>query len=103
MKKLAYQKQSEIFQKTIRQNGKLFQVRFVIVEKNGKLRGKIISCEPIEVLGGSGVATEQHCLPLFSPTQAFPEETIRFRKVVPPFSSFDFLTSIQIRAPSFDF
>ena len=100
MKKLLHQNQSEIFEKVATKNGKLFLVRFVIVERGQKLRGRIISCEAIETLP-IGVTTEsEHCLPSFSDVQPAPITGKRFEEIVSPFFTFEFLTSIKIRAPS---
>jgi len=94
MEKLIYQRQSEIFERIVRQaDGRLFCVRFVVVERGGVLRGKVVSCallaEEAPVLCGRAVLgapalTSSEFLPILSPF----------------FSCFDFLTSIQIRAPS---
>lgn len=94
MKKLIYQKHSEIFERIVRQaDGRLFLVRFVIVERGGVLRGKIISCAVVaestpaicaRAVLGAPVAASYDFLPILSPF----------------FSCFDFLTSVQIRAPS---
>lgn len=48
MRELSFEKQSEIFERTVRdRDGRLFCVRFVVVEREGVLRGKVISCEQI--------------------------------------------------------
>ncbi len=88
------QHQSEIFEKIVRQaDGRLFFVRFVVVERGGVLRGRVVSCaliaeEAKAICGravlGAPVAASSDFFPVLSPF----------------FSCFDFLTSVQIRAPS---
>jgi|GEM_PF-1388130 len=90
----ALRSDSSIFERIVRQaDGRLFLVRFVIVERGGVLRGRIISCaliteEAKAICGravlGAPIATSSEFLPILSPF----------------FSCFDFLTSVQIRAPS---
>ncbi len=93
MKKII-QTQSEIFERIVRQaDGRLFRMSFVIVERGGVLRGKVVSCvliseETKAICGraeyGAPVASSPDFLPILSPF----------------FSSFDFLISVQIRAPA---
>lgn len=92
MKKLTYQNQSEVFEKVVRaRNGRLFRVRFVVVERGGALRGRVVSCEPIVVfLPSTKRFVNKTCL------------SFQVRKTVSPyFNKFQFLTAIKIRAPSF--
>lgn len=100
MKKITYQNQSEVFEKVVTKSGKLFLVRFVIVERGGKLRGRVISCEAIEALPAGATAESEHCLPAFSDVQPAPVTNERFEEIVSPFFTLEFLTSIKIRAPS---
>lgn len=100
MKTLIHQNQSEIFGKIVRKNGRSFLVRFVILESCGKLRGKIISCEPITVLDDAGPNKVKYCLPLLGSTQILAVEKAQFQKIISSFSKLEFLTSIQIRAPA---
>ncbi|MDO8564743.1 MAG: hypothetical protein Q7R88_01985 [bacterium] len=103
---LTFERQSEIFERITRdQRGKLFRVRFVIIERGGLLRGKILSCEPVfeipTVKGQrSTVNGSSLCLPCFIGAGTHATSRLAVRKVTSPFSSFDFLTSIKIRAPS---
>lgn len=100
MKKLTYQHQSEIYEKVVQRDGELFLVRFVILERGGKLRGKIISCEAIEALP-AGITTEsEHCLPAFSNVEPAPITQERFEEIVSPFFTLEFFVSQMIRAPS---
>ncbi len=101
MKKIIHQKQLEIFERVVSRNGRLFLVHFVILERGGKLRGKVLSCEAIEVLAGEVSTTmEATCLPSVTFTDEAPLSHELFGEVVSPYFSLDFLTSIQIRAPS---
>ena len=51
MKKVIFEKQKEVFERVIRnRSGQLFRVRFVVIERDGVSRGKIISCEQIHAL-----------------------------------------------------
>ena len=98
MKKLTT-RQFEIFEKVVRQNGHLFLVRFVILERAGKLRGKVLSCTPIEVLAGSAEPSTSY-LPVFRHTQAAPTETRTFEEILSPFTTLEFFVSQMTRAPS---
>lgn len=100
MKKLLYQTQSEVFEKVVTKNGKLFLVRFVILEKEGRLRGKVISCEAIETLPAGVTAESEHCLPVFSDIQPAPITGERFEEIVSPFFTLEFFISQMTRAPS---
>lgn len=91
MKKLTYQNQSEVFEKIVSdRSGRLFRVQFVVVERSGKLRGRVVSCDPIVVFLPS--------------TKRFADKTslpFQVRKTISPyFNKFAFLTAIKIRAPS---
>lgn len=91
---------SKVFEKVVRKNGKLFLVRFVIVESAGKLRGKIISCEAIEALKGSVSPLQQNFLPFSLGKSSVPASRIPREKIVSPFSSLEFFMSQMTRAPS---
>lgn len=106
MKKITQQKQSEIFEKIVSQHGRLFRVRFVVLERGGKLRGKVISCEAIFALGrvedsGLGIKNLQYCLPCGNNT-AVKLQTCHYSKEIrsPYFDKSELLTPIKIRAPS---
>ena len=101
MKKLLYQNQSEIFEKVVTKNGKLFLVRFVIVERGGKLRGRVISCEALEVLPAGVTAESEHCLPAFSAVEPAPVTRRIFEELVSPFFTLEFFISQMTRAPSY--
>ncbi|PIQ68598.1 MAG: hypothetical protein COV91_03295 [Candidatus Taylorbacteria bacterium CG11_big_fil_rev_8_21_14_0_20_46_11] len=95
-------KQSEIFEKIVRnRNGQLFRVHFIVVERNGVFRGKVISYEEIQELRGCTDAECKHFL--LAGNVAKREARISkkgFQPVLSPFYTFDFLTEIKIRAPS---
>lgn len=97
---LSPERNSEVMERVVVQNGKLFRVRFVILERGGKLRGKVLSCEAVEVLAGETTTAEATCLPSATFTDEAPRSSKLFAEVVSPYFSLDFLTSIQIRAPS---
>ncbi len=100
---LSPERNSEVMERIILQNGKLFRVRFVVVERGGKLRGKILSCEAIEMLAGEVSATAKaSCLPSVTFTDEAPISRKLFAEVASPYFSLDFLTSIQIRAPAYN-
>ncbi|MDO8594975.1 MAG: hypothetical protein Q7R93_05730 [bacterium] len=101
MKKLLHQKQSEIFERIVNRNGKLFLVRFVVVERAGKLRGKVISCEAIESLSGSTKETSRNYLPILRLPRIVKDEGLRIKDcLISPFSSLEFFMSQMTRAPS---
>ncbi len=101
MKKVIEQKQSEIFEKVVTKNGKLFLVRFVILEREGRLRGKVISCEAIETLSGSTGKATKICLPLFRTYPTVTDEGLTIKDcVLSPFSTLEFFMSQPTRAPS---
>jgi hypothetical protein len=93
-------KQPMLFERIISQNGRLFLMRFIVVEREGKLRGKIISCEPILGLSDADGSKGKYYFPAVLSAQRAPEGRTLFKKIVSPFSRFEFLTSIQIRAPA---
>ena len=103
MKKVIYQKQSEVFEKVVSRNGRLFLVSFVVVEREGKLRGRVLSYEAIQTLAGTTETQEVTYLPSVTFSDEAPITSKLFEEVVSPYFSLDFLTSIQIRAPSFAF
>ncbi len=104
MKKVIYQKQSDILEKVVSRNGRLFLVRFVVVEREGKLRGRVLSCEAVEALAGeTTVATAGTCLPSITFTEEAPFSRRSFHTFISPYFTLDFLTSIQIRAPASSF
>lgn len=100
MKKIIGQKQSEIFEKVVSKNGQLFLVRFIIVEREGKLRGRVLSCEAIRSLPRAAAESGAPCLPAVTFSEPSPISRKLFGEVISPYFSLDFLTSIQIRAPS---
>jgi hypothetical protein len=100
MRKLTYQNQSEIFEKVVVRNGRLFLVRFVIVERGGKLRGRVISCEAIVALPAGAAAERERCLPAFSRTEPAPVTRKHFKEIASPFFTLEFFISQMTRAPS---
>ena len=99
MKKLLHQKQSEIFEKIVIRGGKIFLVRFVIVEREGKLRGKVISCEAVEALSGTKQASEGY-LPVTLNAPAAPSDITSFDEIISPYSTLEFFMSQMTRAPA---
>ncbi len=91
--------QSEIFEKVVLRNGKLFRVRFVVIEREGKLRGKVVSCDVIETLDGDINDTKKY-FPLDIELGGFFEETRTFDVIASPYSYLDFFVSQMTRAPS---
>lgn len=92
MKKLIHQNQPEIFEKIVRdRSGRVFRVRFVVVERDGALRGRIVSCVPVVGLI-EGVQT---------PVAFHIVKKLGEKIASPYFNKFCFLSVIKIRAPSF--
>lgn len=101
--------QSEMFERIVRdRHGRLFRVRFVVVERGGVLRGKVVSVAPIAArqkrfkIYDFGFKNKKQYL-----IQGYIEKiadnqsrTARIRINSPYFSIFEFLTPIKIRAPS---
>ena len=85
-------KESKIFEKTAQRGGKLFRIRFVVIERNGVLRGRIISCELLQ--------EETPLLASAGTTGSAVVGTRKFLSIRAPFFWLDFLTSIHIRAPA---
>ena len=100
MKKLLDQKQSEIFEKVVLKNGRLFRIRFVVLERGGKLRGKILSCQPIEILAGESTESTSSYLPALADLQPAPISRVLFEELVSPLSTLEFFMSQMTRAPS---
>ncbi len=105
MRNITRQKQSEIFEKIVNQSGKFFRVRFVVLERGGKLRGKVISCEPILAIAGVKdkglrIKDSPSYLPCVRNTKSEPRVRAYLAKVISPFSALEFLTSIMVRAPA---
>ncbi|OHA45157.1 MAG: hypothetical protein A3H13_02255 [Candidatus Taylorbacteria bacterium RIFCSPLOWO2_12_FULL_48_11] len=118
MKKIISQTQSEIFERIVRdRSGRAFRVRFVVVERGGTLRGRIISYEQIQNLspfskgeypsgargrGGSSAGQTTLYLPNVQKLAHNASLCHRARPTASPyFNKFAFLTAIKIRAPSF--
>jgi hypothetical protein len=108
MKKLTAQNQYEVFERIIcDRSGRTFRVRFVIVERGGALRGRVVSRTPVseapsvfkEGCPKGGVVV---FLPLENKAHTFHLiQKIGARITSPYFNKFAFLTVIKIRAPSF--
>lgn len=107
MKKIIFQNQSEVFERVMRDaRGRAFCVRFVVVERNGVLRGRILSCVPISSLSPfskGGDRLERGCFLEGKTTDSNFQTAQKVGSVIlsPYFHNFDFLTAIKIRAPSF--
>lgn len=100
---------SEIFERIVRnRSGLLFRVRFVVVKRNGVLRGKVISITPIVALQkGSKIYDlrfknkKQYFLQGYTEEIAYNQSGVLLTRIRSPyFSIFEFLTPIKIRAPS---
>jgi hypothetical protein len=99
---------AEIFEKIVcDRRGRLLCVRFVVFERDGVLRGRIISVAPI--LSFSGVKDKglrikdfPRYLPLWWSHRKVRDTGLRIKDffVSPYFRNFDFMTVIKIRAPS---
>jgi len=106
MKKVIYQNQSDIFEKVVQRDGKIFRIRFVIIERCGQLRGKVISCEEVHTIRTYGKGTKYErrtsCLPPSCSQQQVKGERSKVKsiRVSPFFNISDLLTPIKIRAPS---
>lgn len=112
MEQIIFEKQSEIFERIVRAlDGRFFRVRFVVVERGGILRGRIISCSPLNFpsfprRGMKGVVVNRKrgifCLPAQQFHHAVKDKGLRIKSVSPSpyFNKFQFLTVIKIRAPS---
>ena len=105
MKKVIHQRQSDIFEKIVQRNGRLFRVRFIVVESAGKLRGRIVSYE--EVLTVSSVKDKGLrikdflCLPPSRARHAVKDEGLRIKdSFSSPYFSLEFFTSQMTRAPA---
>lgn len=107
MKTLAFQQQSEVFERVVRDaRGRAFCVRFVIVEREGILRGRILSCVPISSLSPfskGGDRLERGCFLEGKTAESDFQAAQKISSIIlsPYFHNFDFLTAIKIRAPSF--
>ncbi|HEY4508477.1 MAG TPA: hypothetical protein VJJ55_02360 [Candidatus Paceibacterota bacterium] len=109
MKTVFAQQYHEVFEKLVQAwDGRLFRVRFVVVERGGALRGRVISCTALDYFPSSveeGWPLQADGVVVFLPTE---KKVCVFRlvqelgtKVASPyFNKFAFLTTIKIRAPS---
>jgi|GEM_PF-1516269 len=108
--------QKGIFERVLRsKDGQLMRVCFEVYEVNGEIKGRIIKAEPILSLNRSSAEQPSHDsyingfgdnygtnLLLASANKIVsPYSWILEKKITSPFSEFEFLTSIKIRAPSF--
>ena len=100
MKKIINQRQSEVHERVVTRNGQLFLVRFVIVDRDGKLRGRVLSCEAIKTLPCTTTEHAIFCLPEVNFSEPSPISRKFFREIISPYFSLDFLTVVQIRAPA---
>ncbi len=109
--------QKGIFEKVIRsRDGQLVRVFFEVYEIGGELRGRILRAEPILALARAttnaqsipfyrlaGKAHSACTLLLCAPAKLVsPYSWKTEKKITSPFSQLDFLTSIKIRAPSYN-
>jgi len=105
VKKIIHQNWSEIFEKNVYKNGKLFLVRFVVVERGARLCGRIISCEEIRGLNADKTQTERGgrlYLPIHRHSKAVKDEGLKIKdSFISPFFTLEFFMSQMTRAPSF--
>ncbi|MEK7208150.1 MAG: hypothetical protein AAB699_01215 [Patescibacteria group bacterium] len=107
MKQLS-EKHSQIFERIVRdRGGRLFRVRFVVVQRGGRLRGRVVSCEQAQELDGfkiqdSRFKSQTCCLPAWKQLQVVKSEELKVSSFFPSpyFNKFTFLISNNIRAPS---
>lgn len=97
--------QKGIFERLIRsKNGQLMRVSFEIYEVNGDIKGRIIKAEPVLLLARATPKTAKESfdtLLLSAPVKILSPYFWNIeKKITSPFSEFQFLTSIKIRAPS---
>lgn len=105
---ILFERQSEIFERIVRdRSGRLFRVRFMVVERDGVLRGRIISCEVVPELRrfkmyDVGFKKKICCLPGRLPFRSVKGQLskVKSASTSPYFNKFEFLTVIKIRAPS---
>ncbi len=99
---------SQIFERIVRAlDGRLFRVRFVVFERDGVLRGRVVSCEAalsFSCVKDKGLRIKDFhlCLPAWRRPQIVKSEKLKVKSslVSPYFNKFDFMTVIKIRAPS---
>lgn len=89
-----------IYQKVFYHGGRFFRVRFVIVERDGRFLGKIISCEAIEVIGGTHAVKRRYFLPISFSLHSATNQRTYFSKITFPFSKLEFFISQMPRAPA---
>jgi len=74
-----------------------YRVVFLVALIDGKIKGQVVSAQQIE----AGIKNQElRTLPAPAKKQAHTKSR-PFNKILFPVSSFEFLTSIKIRAPSF--
>ena len=125
MKNIIYQKKSQVFEKIVNRSGKFFRVQFVILEREGKFRGKIIACDEIQTIrttneirkyeqrigrsyspfrkGSTRVGEgEGFYLPVSKTICGILDKGLKINDfyISPYFDCLEFLTCIKIRAPS---
>ena len=92
------------FERVLRsKDGQLMRVCFEVYEVNGEIKGRIINAEPIFSIERSGSENFAQSIYAISGSTKIisPYSWIIEKKITSPFSEFEFLTSIKIRAPSF--
>jgi hypothetical protein len=108
MEYLITKSQSEVLERTVRdQRGRFFRVRFVVVERDGIWRGKVVSCQQVFELRivkdkGLRIKDFRYCLPVWLHHGSVKDKGLGIKVSFssPYFNKFDFLTVIKIRAPS---
>ncbi len=102
--------QKGIFERVLRsKDGQLMRVSFEVYEVNGEIKGRVIKAEPIVSIARgtnekSSAIHGQNYANIFilsgSSKISSPYTWTIEKKITSPFSEFEFLTSIKIRAPS---
>lgn len=105
MRQVTFEKQCEVLERIARApDGRLFRVRFVIVERDGVLRGRVISCEEIVSLSDvkdGGLWIKDYLYLPHSKTRVSQARTrISAARILSPYTSLDFFMSQMTRAPS---
>ena len=93
--------ENRVFERKIRaKNGQLMLVRFTVSTQGGKVRGRILSIEPVASLPGDTLRQEKICLPKAPTCNAQPICKSVPQAIISPFTSLQFFVSQPTRAPS---
>lgn len=108
MQKIIYQKQSRIFEKVVNKDDRFFRVQFIVLEREGKLFGKVISVTPITALQKGfkiydlRFRKEAYYFPAWKHFHKVKDKGLKIKDlyISPFFDCYEFLTCIKIRAPA---